>query len=177
MSEFIKVLGVDPSVRSTGIAIVSYNTETKIISPPTNCQVLLNPPKFKGNDAILNMLDMIKEISFEECYRDCDYVIVESPGIMFNKNYSSSVIAMLGHISGGAVAILGLDKSYLFKPSEWNRSRKKDITHNKTQAVLGDISSWHFQKKIKSEKYSEHVLDAASMALWWIKSNFEESDE
>jgi hypothetical protein len=39
-------------------------------------------------------------------------------------------------------------------------------------AFLGDPDKWHYEKRIKSEKYMEHALDAASMALWWIKSNY-----
>lgn len=174
MSELIKVLGVDPSVRSTGIAVISYNSETKEISKPEHCQVLINPQKYKGNDAILNMLDMIKDCSQEDCYKEVDYVIVESPPIMFNKAFSSSIVAMLGHISGGAVALLGLEKSYLFKPSEWNRSRKKEMTHNQTIQKFGSPDEWGYRKRLKSDKYLEHVLDASSMALWWIKNNFDE---
>lgn len=174
--EIIKVLGVDPSLRNTGLAIVNYNTEFSADHPSafttTHCQVLTNPQKYTGTDAILNMLDMIHEESKKLCYQEPSIVLIESPAIMFNKKISSSVVAALGHISGGAVALLGIEKSHLFRPSEWNKCRKKDITHYQTMAILGNSDGWHYEKRVKSEKFMEHVLDAASMALWWIKSNY-----
>ena len=174
--EKIKILGVDPSLRNTGLAVVTYNTEL----PPTdskaftvsNCQVLVNPQKYTGTEAILNMLDMINEEALKDCYREIDTVIVESPAIMFNKKISSSVVASLAHISGGAVALFGIEKSHLFRPNEWNKTRKKDITHNQTIAFLGSADDWHYEQRVKSEKYMEHILDAVSMSLWWIKSNY-----
>lgn len=172
--EIIRVMGVDPSLRNTGIAIIEFNTETGEFSKPQHCQVLVNPAKYKGNDAILNMLDMIDNVSRFPCYMDVDNVIVESPPIMFNKSWSGGTLSSIAHISGGAVALLGLHKGYLFKPSEWNKSRKKEITHNKTIAKFGEVETWHFEKVVKSESLYEHVLDAASMALWWIKENFVE---
>ena len=174
--EKVKILAVDPSLRNTGLAIVTYNSEMPVTDPKafttSHCQVLVNPAKYTGTDAILNMLDMMHEESQKECYQDIETVIVESPAIMFNKNISSSVVASLGHISGGAVALFGIHKARLFRPSEWNKTRKKDITHNNTIDFLGDADKWHYEKRVKSEKYMEHILDAASMALWWINSNY-----
>jgi hypothetical protein len=118
------------------------------------------------------MLEMIQEESLKECYRNADTVLVESPPVMFNKNWSGGAIASIAHISGGAICLLGLEKAHLFRPNEWNKTRKKEITHNQTVAFLGDPDKWHYEKRIKSEKYMEHALDAASMALWWIKSNY-----
>ncbi len=174
MAEEISVLGVDPSLRNTGVAVLKFNTETGAFSKPMHCQVLVNPPKYKGNDAILNMLDMIKEISLQDCYKNVDTVIVESPPVMFNKTWSSSTVSLIAHISGGAIALLGLDKGYIYKPNEWNKSRKKEVTHAKTIAELGSPDEWHYNKRVKSEKFMEHILDSASMALWWIKENYTE---
>jgi hypothetical protein len=168
----IKILGVDPSLRSTGLAVVTYDTQTQK-KEVKHCQVILNPQKYKGTEAILNMLDMIKEISKENDYIDVDSVIVESPPIMFNKTWSSNIVSLLAHVSGGAIALLGLEKGYLFSPSEWNGRRKKEVTHRNTVIALGDPKTWHFQKKLKAEKYMEHVLDAVSMALWWINQNYD----
>jgi hypothetical protein len=174
--QFVKILGVDPSLRNTGLAVVTYNTELPSSDPAafttSHCQVLVNPAKYTGTDAILNMLDMMSEEGKKLCYQDTDTVIVESPAIMFNKNISSSVVASLGHISGGAVALFGIEKSRLFRPNEWNKTRKKEVTHSQTIAFLGDAEKWHYEVRVKSEKYMEHILDAASMALWWIKSNY-----
>jgi Holliday junction resolvasome RuvABC endonuclease subunit len=174
--EKVKVLGIDPSLRNTGLAILTYNSELPINDPTafevSHCQVLTNPQKYTGTDAILNMLDMMHEESKKIFYYSVDTVIVESPAIMFNKNISSSVVASLGHISGGAVALFGIEKSHLFRPNEWNKTRKKEITHNQTIACLGSSDNWHYEKRVKSEKFMEHILDAVSMALWWIKSNY-----
>ena len=107
--EKIKILGIDPSLRNTGLAIVSYNTELDPNDSKSyeisHCQVLVNPRKYTGTEAILNMLDMMNEESQKEAYKSASNVIVESPAIMFNKKISSSVVASLAHISGGAVAL------------------------------------------------------------------------
>ncbi len=174
--EYVRILGVDPSLRNTGLAIVTYNTEL----PPNDatafktehCQVLVNPAKFTGTDAILNMLDMIHEESKKSCYQDMAAIIVESPPLMFNKTWSGGAISSIAHISGGAVALFGIEKAHLFRPNEWNKTRKKEVTHNQTVCFLGASDTWHYEKRVKSDKYMEHVLDAASMALWWIKSNY-----
>ncbi len=120
------------------------------------------------------MLDMIYEEAQKECYQEPETVIVESPPVMFNKAWSGGTIASIAHISGGAVALFGIEKSHLFRPNEWNKSRKKEITHNQTIGLLGNSDKWHYENKLKHEKYMEHILDAASMALWWIKSNYVE---
>lgn len=178
--EEIKILGVDPSLRNTGLAIVTYNCEMPPSDPLAykvkSCQVLVNPQKYKGTDAILNMIDMINEEAKKECYIDVDSVIVESPAAMFNKSWSSSVVASIAHISGAAVALLGIDKGFLFRPVEWNKHRKKEVTHAQTVAFLGNADEWHYEKRVKNEKFMEHILDSASLALWWIKSNYVEEE-
>ncbi len=174
--EKIIILGVDPSLRNTGMSVVTYNTELPSSDPKafsvSHCQVLVNPQKYKGTEAILNMLDMISEEAVKQCYNIPDTVLVESPPVMFNKSWSGGAIASIAHISGGAVALLGIEKAHLFRPNEWNKTRKKEITHNQTIAFLGNPDTWHYEKRVKSEKFMEHILDATSMALWWIKSNY-----
>lgn len=174
--EKVKILGVDPSLRNTGLAIVTYDTQLPVTDPKaftaSNCQVLINPAKYTGTDAILNMLDMIHECAQMPCYQEVDDVIVESPAVMFCKSWSGGTISSIAHISGGAVALLGIEKARLFRPNEWNKTRKKEITHNQTIAFLGNSDTWHYEKRVKSEKFMEHILDATSMALWWIKSNY-----
>jgi hypothetical protein len=174
--EKVRILGVDPSLRNTGLGIVTYNSELPITDPKafttSHCQVLVNPAKYTGTDAILNMLDMLHEESKKECYQEVETVLVESPPLMFNKTWSGGAISSIAHISGGAVALLGIDKAHLFRPNEWNKTRKKEVTHNQTIAILGNPDAWHYEKRIKSEKYMEHLLDAVSMSLFWIKSNY-----
>lgn len=174
--EIIKILGVDPSLRNTGLAVVSFNTELPVTHPEAfkveHCQVVVNPQKFTGTDAILNMLDMLNDEAKKTCYIDVDGVLVESPPIMFNKNLPSSIVASIAHISGGAAAFFGIEKVRLFRPNEWNKTRKKEVTHTQTMAMLGHSDTWKYEKPVKSQKYMEHILDAASMALWWIKTNY-----
>lgn len=174
--EKVNILAVDPSLRNTGMVIVTYNTQLaatdKAAFQVRHAQTLVNPQKFTGTDAILNMLDMINEESKKFYYQDVETVLVESPPIMFNKAWSGGTVASIAHVSGGAVALLGIEKARLFRPNEWNKTRKKEVTHANTVAFLGDPDGWHFEKRVKSEKHMEHILDAASMALWWIKSNY-----
>jgi hypothetical protein len=174
--ERVRILGVDPSLRNTGMAIVTYNTELPPSDPAafstSHCQVLVNPAKYTGTEAILNMLDMLNEESKKECYVNVDTVLVESPPVMFNKAWSGGAISSIAHIAGGAVALLGIEKTHLFRPTEWNKARKKQVTHIQTITFLGNFDDWHYERRVKSEKYMEHILDAASMALWWIKSNY-----
>jgi len=174
--EKVRILGVDPSLRNSGLAVVTYDSSLPVTDPKAfvaeHCQVLVNPQKYKGTDAILNMLDMINECAQLECYQNVDNVIVESPAIMFNKTWSAGTMSSIAHISGGAVALLGIDKAHLFRPNEWNKTRKKEVTHSQTISILGDADKWHYVKRVKSEKFMEHILDAASMALFWIKSNY-----
>lgn len=174
--ETIRILGVDASLRNTGLAIVTYNTEKRLNDPTAftveNCQVLVNPTKYTGTEAILNMIEMMGIESKKDCYNNSSNVIVESPPVMFNKTWSAGTISLIAHISGGAVAMFGIDKSYLFRPTEWNKTRKKEVTHKATTDFLGDADTWHYEKRVKSDKYMEHILDAASMALWWIKNNY-----
>ena len=171
MGEKIRVLGVDPSLRNTGLAIVTYDTEKQSFDTPCECHVIINPAKYKGKDAILSMLDLIQELS-EDYLSKSEVTLVESPPIMFNQSWSGGTISLISHVAGGAAALLGLSRVHLFRPNEWNRTRKKEVTHAKTEAVLGSADDWHFRKPIKNEKSMEHILDAASMALWWIQTNY-----
>lgn len=169
--EKVKILGVDPSLRKTGLAIVEWHSDTHQFHV-SNCQVLLNPEKYTGTAAILNMLDLIDKASYHENYQSVDAILIESPAVMFNKAWAGGTISSIAHIAGGAAALLGLDKSHLFRPNEWNKTRKKEVTHNKTVAVLGTPEKWEYLVLVK-EKHLEHVLDAASLALWWLQQNYD----
>lgn len=174
--ETVKILAIDPSLRNTGLSVVSYHSELPSSDPRSfsveHCQVVVNPQKYKGTEAILNMLDMLNECAQQSCYQDVERVLIESPAIMFNKSWSGGAISSIAHISGGSVAIFGIHKALLFRPNEWNKTRKKEVTHHNTIAFLGNPDGWGFEKRVKSEKLMEHILDAASMALWYIRSNY-----
>lgn len=171
--EKVRILGIDPSLRNSGLAIVEYDSEKKTLLP-IHCQTLVNPQKFTGKDAILNMLDMLHEEGQKECYAKVDQVIIESPAVIFNKAWSAGTMASIAHISGGAAVCFDLKKVFFFRPNEWNKNRKKEVTHSQTVSLLGDPDKWHFEKRVKAEKHMEHILDAASLALFWIKNQFME---
>jgi len=164
----VRVLGIDPSLRSTGMAILSYDEGEPI--RVSHCQTITVPATIKGKDAILQMIDLLSV----ECEKTADYqnahqVIIESPPAIFNPKFPSSGLLPVAHISGASVVIFGSHKSFLTYPQEWNKSRKKDKTRDLILEELGDVSNWHLNRKIKSEKLLEHIIDAAGMALWWLK--------
>lgn len=174
--EKVRILGIDPSLRSTGLAVVVYDTSVPVTDPGAfkteACQVVVNPAKYTGKDAILNMLDMLTEAADQKEYWDVDNVIIESPSVMFHKAWSAGTISSISHISGGCIPIFGLEKAHIFRPTEWNKSRKKEVTHANTISILGTPDLWHYNKRVKSEKLMEHIVDAASLALFWIRSNY-----
>ena len=176
--EKVNIVGVDPSLRSTGIAILSFDTEKKIISVPHHCQVLVNPQKYTGKDAILNMLEMMQNTynHFPE-YQNADAYIIESPGIMYNKNWSSSTLSLISHVAGGAAVVFGIEKVHLFRPNEWNKNRRKEVTHHNTTTYLSDPETWEFCCTLKSDKYIEHILDAVSLALFRLRNQYWEETE
>lgn len=167
----IKVLGIDPSLRATGLGLLCYDKETKNYHVEGG-QVLRTPQKITGTEAILYMMDALSKESKKPMYQEADHVLVESPAAIFNKNFSAASLLPVAHIVGGAAMAFGIDKTHLFRPVEWNRSRKKDKTHEKTQEILGDCETWGYEKKVKPA-HQEHILDAISMALWWTQNNYE----
>ena len=172
---YVRILGVDPSLRNTGLAMVTYDKELPVTDAKafvvSGAQVLSNPQKFTGTDAILNMLDMLSEEGKKAIYVQAHEVIIESPPIMFSQTFSGGTVSSIAHVAGGCVLAFNIAKAHLFRPTEWNKGRKKDSTHAQTVTFLGDPATWGYEKKVKSEKHMEHILDAVSMALWWIKSN------
>lgn len=110
-------------------------------------------------------------------YQNADAYLIESPSVIFNKLWSSSTLSLLAHVAGGAAVVFGIEKVYLFRPNEWNKNRKKEVTHNNTIAHLKDPEHWDFCSTLKSDKYIEHVLDAASIALYWLRTQYWEENE
>lgn len=171
--EKIRVLGIDPALRNTGIGIVEYNTEDQTYKVHS-CQVITNPMKYKATAAILNMLDLLMEVAEKPCYSEVDAICIESPAILFNKNFSGGALIGLAHITGGCAVAFDLQKTFLFRPNEWNKTRKKEITHRKTVGILGDPDSWGYAKRVTTATGMEHILDAVSMALFYIQNETED---
>lgn len=168
MSEIIEIIGIDPSVRFTGIGKVTYNTETKKIFV-SNCQVLVNKTTLKGVPAMMNMLEMLEFAASEPQYAEAPHVVVESPVMPFYAKFQGSSMIMVAHIAGGATALFGIDRTTMYRPSEWNKTKKKEKTHSITQELLGSWDTWNWSKVAKRKDQVEHVLDAVSMALYHLQ--------
>lgn len=170
MSETIRVLGIDPSLRKTGFAVVVFNTETETFSVEA-CGVAINPQKYTGLAAIDNMLGTIQEIKEDGTFGDYTDCIIECPPAIFNPKFPASSLLPIAHISGGCAIIFDLKKIEMVYPVQWNKRRKKDHSHNETVKILGEPHTWKFFCDVK-DPHMEHVLDAASMALWYIKQKY-----
>lgn len=106
-------------------------------------------------------------------YGKADAVIIESPAILFNKSWAGGTISSIAHISGGAAVCFGLQKVFFFRPNEWNRSRKKEATHQKTMLKVGPPQTWKYESLVKENRI-EHILDAVSMGLFFIENMYVE---
>lgn len=169
--ETVEVIGVDPSLRFTGIGKVIYNTETKQLKVE-GCQVIQNKTTLKGTEAISGMLSRIENVACEPIYLEAGDVIVESPVMPFNAKFQASSMISVAHIAGGAAVLFGNDRVKLFRPTEWNRARKKEKTHFITQQVLGPWETWSWVLAARRKDHIEHVLDAVSMALWYLQEHY-----
>lgn len=164
------VLGIDPSLRSTALCLVIYDdrllTDDKERFGIAFCKMILSNKSKDVSDAIIEMLKEITSFFMSEVICQSDFIVIESPSPGFN----SAAVIPTAHISGGVSAICGLQNSYLHKPSEWLHGRKREKAHEETIDILGDPSGWNWKEKTKSSKHKEQMLDAASLALWWIKT-------
>lgn len=181
--EIVKVLGIDPSLRWTGLSIVEFNTETNEFKV-NNCQLITCPvKKFKGLDAINHMIEQLAIAQWQSEFLDCNHVVVESPVMPFNAKFQGGSMISVAHIAGACAAYFGQNKNsekiklHLVRPGTWNHCKQKEITHKNTQDILGPWEEWGFKKVIKSIAQIEHILDAASMALWYIQKNYLEDEE
>ncbi len=171
--EIIQVVGVDPSLRFTGIAKVSYNTETAKFSVSC-CQVIQNKTTLKGTEAIVEMLNRLEKVAQTPEMQESDIATIESPVVPFNLGFQASSMISVAHIAGGASALFGIEKTKLYRPSEWNRSKKKEVTHALVQQALGSWQTWGWSVVARRKDHIEHVLDAVSMAYYHIQKNFVE---
>lgn len=169
--EIVEIIGIDPSVRFTGIGRVVYNSETKKVTV-TGCQVLVNKTTLKGIPAMLNMLQMVEDVASNPDFADAPHVVVESPVMPFYAKFQGSSMISVAHIAGGAAALFGLDRVTMYRPSEWNKTKKKEKTHAVTQEVLGSWDTWGWDKVAKRKDQVEHVLDAVSMALYHLQKEY-----
>jgi Holliday junction resolvasome RuvABC endonuclease subunit len=169
--EIVEIIGIDPSLRFTGVGKVVYNTETKAIKV-TGCQVIQNKTTLKGTEAIAGMLDRIEGLASEPIYLEAKHVIVESPIMPFNPKFQASSMISVAHIAGGAAMAFGIDRVKLFRPTEWNKAKNKEKTHFNTQSKVGPWETWSWEVAARRKDHVEHVLDAVSMALWYLQEHY-----
>ena len=176
----VKILSIDPSLSHTGLVILNYNDNLSPEDPTaykiTHCQVVSKKQLATKKNGVMQMIWLLDQQSKKQCYQDCDLVLVESPTIMFKKEWSTITLASMSHVAGACIALFGVEKCYIFRPGEWNKSKKKQVTHYQTGIFLGDPAEWHYEKPLRSDKYLEHVMDAASMGLWFIKENYKKEE-
>lgn len=171
--EIIEIIGIDPALRHTGIAKVSYNTETKKLWV-SDCMVINCPPKFKGYEAIMYTLNRIEEIASEPCYSDASKVVIESPPNVFNPKFPVINFIQCAHIVGGAASLFGLDRSMFCAPIQWNK-KNKEKTHKECLKILGEVESWHFKEK-PFKTTLEHMVDAVCIAYWHLNEEYIKDD-
>jgi Holliday junction resolvasome RuvABC endonuclease subunit len=171
MQAYLRALGIDPSLRNTGFATVTYFPERNTYEV-IDCLVLSNPVKYKGSNAIIHMLEMIQEVEglIGGLY---DGIFIESPTFQYGANISAGTLSSIAHISGGCAAIYleahHHDEVHLIAPSEWKGNETKEDTREKITKALGSPLFWGFEEKVSPIKM-EHVIDAAGLALWGIKN-------
>lgn len=167
--ETVSIIGIDPSLRHTGVAMVTYNFETNKIKV-SNCFVVNTPQKLKGLEAIKYALTTLEELSQNEVYKEAKQVVLESPPNVFNPKFPAINFIQCGHIVGGAACLFGLERATFCVPNSWNK-RNKENAHKQFLARGGDWQSWHFLGK--PYKYSmEHIIDAACIAWWYLQKEY-----
>ena len=171
--EIVRIAGIDPGLRFTGYGIVNYDTEKNEIWT-SNCGVIKNRSSqyLKGLDAIMHMKDLITDLSCQDCFTDCDKIIVEVPAAIYSKNFSSGSLIPVGVISGVIISSFRDREVIPVYPSVWNSKRKKEVTHSNTQEVLGSYEEWNYDKRPKAKPQFEHIMDAISMGLWYVRINY-----
>lgn len=171
MSEIIRVCGIDAGLRNCGLAIVQYNTETSKFQV-FGCQTLKCPPQYKEESAILHMIEELVDAAYNGGYLYCSHTVIESPAVIFNSMIPRGTMIKVAHIAGACAAVFNGACS-LVKPSKWTKGRQKEKSAYWTQKILGDTSEWEYiGTKKRGKKIDEHQIDAAGLALWFIRENF-----
>lgn len=169
--EIVRIAGIDPGLRFCGYGIINYNTETNEIFT-SNCGLLKNKCSrdLKGLDAIMHMKSLIQNLKDDYSFSDCDSVVVEVPAAIYSKNFSSGSLIPVGVIAGILMGTLQDSNVIPVYPSVWNSSKKKDVTRREVESVLGPYNEWNYDVVPTAKPQFEHIIDAISMAFWYLKS-------
>lgn len=176
--ETVRIAGIDPGLRFTGYGIVNYDTDTNEIWA-SNCGIVKNKSSqyIKGLDAVLHMRQLLSELTARECFSECDKIIIECPAAIYSKNFSSGGLLPVATIAGCLLALFPAEKTLPVYPSTWNSRKKKDVTHAITEEFVGSHEDWNYDFLPKAQGQFEHIIDAVSMALWYMKLNYLEEPE
>jgi hypothetical protein len=79
-------------------------------------------------------------------------------------------------VAGIVVASFDIERLVLVAPSEWNKTRKKEKTHEMLEVKYGNPENWGYIYPPKNKKHLEHIFDAVGMASWYIEKTYELSD-
>lgn len=172
MSNTVHILGIDPSLRNTGYCIVAYDIDNNRFSVKFSGTLRTDASTCKGLDAVKEMMNKVVELKEDILSQYViENIIVEMPQVLFNASFATSGLLPVAAISGACTAILGVEKTLLVTPSEWNKRKKKDVTMRQTEKILGPVESWPMPKRTPKSAY-EHIADAAGMALWFINVSY-----
>lgn len=173
--EIIKIAGIDPGLRFTGFGIINYDTEKQEIWV-SNCGVCKVSQSIKGIDAILEMQSKVEEISERECFIDCDHILIEIPAAIYSKTFSSGALIPMAVVAGGILTMFKKEKIVPIYPVIWNQGRGKKKVLKNTEEHLGSHEEWLYDDVPRGKGQYEHIVDAISMAFWYLKLNYFEEN-
>ena len=136
------------------------------------------PDKLKGLDALLFMIQRMREISLRECFSLCSRVVVEFPAAFYNPKFSSGALTPLAAVSGSCMSLFEDDtkkKVLPVYPTVWNGGKKKEQMAQLVQELIGKPSEWEYDDTPTREADFEHVIDAIGMAYWLSDKEYFES--
>jgi Holliday junction resolvasome RuvABC endonuclease subunit len=159
MGQSIKVVGLDPSLRNWGMAIGTYDTETKKLNisvVSTSCPVLSDAKQSRVNSLDLESARQHFNEIFADC-READAVFVEVPV------GSQSARAMASY--GICVGILGALKGMGIPFYEVTPTEVKMISVGNKKAAKAEMIKWAKDKNPEapwssSAAKAEHQADA-----------------
>jgi len=144
----------------------------------SNCGVIRTPDKIKGTDAILYMIEAMREVSLRDCFSHCVQVVVEFPAAFYNPKFSSGALTPLAAVSGACMSLFQDDskkKVLPVYPTVWNGGKKKEKMSELIQQLIGSYSEWEFDDTPTRQADFEHVIDAVGMAYWLADKEYFES--
>ncbi len=146
----------------------------------SNCGVVLTPQRFKGVDAILYMIDSMREISQRKCFDECSRIVVEFPAAFYSAKFSGGSMTPVAAISGACMVLFQnntSDRIVPLYPAVWNGGKKKVSSTKIIQELIGSTSEWEYDDLPRKESDYEHIIDAVGMSYYLMKRDYFEREE